>query len=706
MTIGVFDFNFDFASDELDFNPLSRDLDPAIVDIYEAQIGESATTDEHGQAVAVVAAGAKNDLGTHGVAFNAEVLAVDFFSGVNGTLESFNGITFHVSDPWTYLTDNGARVINKSIGFDEGDIIPNPPVVTDRYVVESDAIAVQNGALLVSSAGNNSDPEPSLSNLQTIAELQNAGILDSGPGAFIIVGAVRENLQIASFSDRAGVARDHYMVAPGVNIAFPWNGVMVIGSGTSFSAPHVVGAAAIIFERWPTLTGRDVMNILFDSATDLGLPGVDAIYGQGLLNLDAALQPLGTSTFAIGASSTGPLVTGTGIVLGSAFGDGGSFGASASDVMILDGFTRDFTIDLKSFVSSVSQVSQVSQGSRITNLFNRKQDWKSSSLRFGETGKIFYAFGENAWEREAASLRSSPLTPYERERDVVLEFSDSRAGLDLAAGIGRSLGDAMAARPFNLVSLTQAFSHPVDHGQGTYAIAGVPFADGSHLRLGISSAWNQGIKAHPVAALRDNQSSHAFALRYDRRSGSALFGLEVGALVEDGALLGSVAAGGLALTERSTTTWLTLAGQRGFENGIFLAGRLSAALTDPGSIENSLLTGLGNISSTSFSFGIGRRSTLLPGDALSFTVHQPLHVEQANLTFVSGRARDRQSGHIDFSNRDLSLSPSGRELALETAYQAKFGNWIGEANLAYSFDADHIEGQQEASVMLSITRDF
>ena len=98
---------FDFASDELQFNAQSQGRDPALVAIYEAQIGEPATTDQHGQAVAVVAAGVKNDSGTHGVAFDAEILAVDFFSGVNETLVVQNGITFHVSDPWTYLTDNG-----------------------------------------------------------------------------------------------------------------------------------------------------------------------------------------------------------------------------------------------------------------------------------------------------------------------------------------------------------------------------------------------------------------------------------------------------------------------------------------------------------------------------------------------------------------------------------------------------------------------
>ena len=105
---------------------------------------------------------------------------------------------------------------------------------------------------------------------------------------------------------------NYYMVAPGTSLILPWNGGFALLSGTSFSSPLISGAAAIILQRWPNLTGRQLADILFASATDLGAPGVDTIYGHGLLNIAAALQPIGVTTFAVSGGGA-PLVTGTGL---------------------------------------------------------------------------------------------------------------------------------------------------------------------------------------------------------------------------------------------------------------------------------------------------------------------------------------------------------------------------------------------------------
>ena len=103
----------------------------------------------------------------------------------------------------------------------------------------------------------------------------------------------------------------------------------------------VSGTAAIILEKWPMLTAKDVANILFASATDLGAPGVDDVYGHGLLNVSAALQPIGATTMAVQGSAA-PEVTATGAMLGAAFGDAPAFHSSLSGVMMLDSFNRDF----------------------------------------------------------------------------------------------------------------------------------------------------------------------------------------------------------------------------------------------------------------------------------------------------------------------------------------------------------------------------
>jgi subtilisin family serine protease len=234
--------------------------------------------------VAVTAAGAGNGTGFQGLAFNSQVLGVDFFSDVNETVVTQNGVLYHVSDPYTYITSQGVRIINTSFAY-EASAVKSPsqlPTVSQAYALVSPATAVKNGALLVASAGNAGGSTPAQSNLDILSDLQAQGLLNSGTGAFIIAGAVDQTNQIASFSDRAGAYAAYYMVAPGVGLTLPWNGVVASVSGTSFSAPLISAAAAIVMERWPNLTPRQVAQILEQSATPLGDP---SIYGYGMLNV-------------------------------------------------------------------------------------------------------------------------------------------------------------------------------------------------------------------------------------------------------------------------------------------------------------------------------------------------------------------------------------------------------------------------------------
>lgn len=64
-------------------------------------------------------------------------------------------------------------------------------------------------------------------------------------------------------------------------------------TGTSMATPHVVGALGLLFERYPYLTNPQVRDILLTTATDIGAPGVDEIYGWGLINLQKAIEGYG-----------------------------------------------------------------------------------------------------------------------------------------------------------------------------------------------------------------------------------------------------------------------------------------------------------------------------------------------------------------------------------------------------------------------------
>src|SRR5688500_4293994 len=77
MIVGIVDFNFEFSSAAVRYDSASRGSSPTALALYRAQTGSSPESDTHGHAMAVIAAGIKNNSGIHGVAFDASVIAVD-----------------------------------------------------------------------------------------------------------------------------------------------------------------------------------------------------------------------------------------------------------------------------------------------------------------------------------------------------------------------------------------------------------------------------------------------------------------------------------------------------------------------------------------------------------------------------------------------------------------------------------------------------
>ncbi|WP_153043408.1 S8 family serine peptidase, partial [Xenorhabdus innexi] len=61
-------------------------------------------------------------------------------------------------------------------------------------------------------------------------------------------------------------------------------------TGTSMAAPHVVGAAAVLMQRFPYMTAAQISDVLKTTATDLGEKGIDKYFGWGMLNLKDAID--------------------------------------------------------------------------------------------------------------------------------------------------------------------------------------------------------------------------------------------------------------------------------------------------------------------------------------------------------------------------------------------------------------------------------
>ncbi len=715
VTIAFVDFNFNFDSTVVNWHPASVGSNQKYVDIYEAQIDDTASTTPHGQAVAIVAAGVKDGLDTHGVAYDAQVLGIDFFSGQNLVKQVEGGTTYYIANPWTYAIEKGAKIVNKSLGYDESDIIENPPEVGEAYVNEWDAYVVDSGGLLVSSAGNNGDNEPSLSNLDTIELLDENGILNDGLGAFLIVGAVDENNVIAAFSDKAGsgVSKNHYLVAPGVDIVSYWEtdddgpGYYYL-SGTSFAAPHVSGAAAIIFQRWPTLSAREVADILLDTATDLGAAGVDKVYGHGLLNLDNALSPQGTVVVASGQTAAPVALSTAGLSLGPAFGDAAQLMAALDSVTVFDGYGRDFQMNL------ASTVQVLTQKPTLERIMDNNRRWQGGNLVTSSGSFLNYSVGQDS-QPLAGLRRAGVFGEAERNEalkvDAIFEFNSQVDDQNISLGYGRSLSNAISAQD-NLsgFSLVQSENGAVDTGNGPYFMNETALSDDSYFTYGMSyhsanirhqrSQLNAPVKASNYSLLmnyvQDTYSDYALSSK----------GLTFGIMRETAGVLGSYSSGSLGMAEHSNTIWLSPSWHYSSDKGWGLMASLTGAVSMIGENSHSLLAEMGNIYSSSWNISAYKQGVLSRDDQLKFTLHQPLRVESAKALLTRGGGVNWDAGETIYDYVAMNIRGSGREVAAEVSYAISLNEWSLNMGLAYRKDAGHIAGRNDVMTLVSINKLF
>lgn len=145
----------------------------------------------------------------------------------------------------------------------------------------ADIAALNSAGITVVFSAGNSGPDGNTS----VSPGNNSGSL--------AVGAVQQDNVIAYFSSRGPSACDGSLypqiAAPGVFIYTAIYSDQYTGAtGTSFAAPHVAGALALLTGAVTDASVSQLQAALEEGAIDLGAPGPDNTYGHGLLNTQAA----------------------------------------------------------------------------------------------------------------------------------------------------------------------------------------------------------------------------------------------------------------------------------------------------------------------------------------------------------------------------------------------------------------------------------
>lgn len=220
---------------------------------------------------------------TGGIAPDAKLSQAHFFDRHKSDVyfEDFDKI-------YANILKDGGSIVNHSISTSSTDLgegnAPSSSVesmskIASKYVD-------QHGMLLVFSAGNDSYEYPSdLAALQlTDKRLQTGGLLS--------VVALDMSGNLRSYSNKCGPVASWCLGAP-VNINMPKNAYdpsPVVFGGTSTAAPVISATAALVKEAFPYLKGDQLGQVILGTAKDIGAPGVDPVFGYGMVDVAKAIR--------------------------------------------------------------------------------------------------------------------------------------------------------------------------------------------------------------------------------------------------------------------------------------------------------------------------------------------------------------------------------------------------------------------------------
>ena len=226
--------------------------------------GVSSFSSGHGAAVASLLVGPHDGQGVMGIAPRATVVAYNPFDSTGTT--NWTDVTKGAAA----LYKSGVSVMNLSLGM------PGTTLPQDWNTVFKDSSLKDAGKSVVAviAAGND-------------GAVQTASVKweDKNP-ALIVVGSIGPTDLISSFSNTPGAAclsdkasckadeklMNRFIVAPGeLVLVDDGQGGVTRKIGTSFAAPLVSGAIALIHDRWPWLAKypQQTANIILGSARDL-----------------------------------------------------------------------------------------------------------------------------------------------------------------------------------------------------------------------------------------------------------------------------------------------------------------------------------------------------------------------------------------------------------------------------------------------------
>ncbi|MBC7768921.1 MAG: S8 family serine peptidase [Phycisphaerales bacterium] len=670
VTIGMFDFSVTGAEMSDDVSAWLRG-------------GYNNGGQGHGDAVASLLVADHDGRGAMGIAPNAALVGYNPFDA-SGTTNWGD-----IADGVARLKQSGASVVNFSLGLPGSTFAPDWMGLYSHGSVKG----VLGSTVFVHAAGN-----------EGVAQTQNINWNFNLDPTFIVVGSVGPTGVISPFSNTPGTAclmnngvcqerlMDRFIVAPGEWIlTSDGQGGLTRQSGTSFSAPMVSGAIALLQSHWPWLRDHagESADIILMTATDLGAPGVDPVYGRGMLNIAASQAPINMASL-YQRSASGQRVN----VNLAADGDAVALlGAQDGFVTVYEdiGATyRDFRIPLTANLSSVNS-SGVNAGSVLTASLAGASAKIKKRNRFASefAGEVANPFG---WD---VRMSLSPLPAGEFVRDGQLPYAfdmmlAGEGGFTLFAGRGYGAVALSGHDSFEASSFTAGTggANPIlgFASGGGYVAADVALGAGFSLSGGVTERRSQAYEAdfftgeeRPVfERFAPYRSAAAHALL---RKSMGESGFSVSAaytyLRETNGLLGlqSVNPDDFAAGTQTDAATFGLDWTPSERFGVALSATFGRIR---GSAGQSLAISDEGVDVSAFEAAFDFNGVFGANDHARLRIGQPLHVDGGSLNVTSIDVVDRDTGAFGAVTQRVELGGSARQYFIEGAYAAPLFEGQGE----------------------------
>ena len=675
-------------------------LHPDSVLTYSGNIEPTPWEKFHGTATASIIAARRDEKdipsNMQGVAYESQILFIATELGdppadgdyVPTTIQKYDWSYYDQSEANLYNElSSKADIVNNSFGF-TGQITDYPKEIFEASFPKFiNSLEENKETMFVWSAGNyNGITDTNGEKVDAADPGWLAGLSYYFPELAdnnIAVVAVDKEGKIADWSNRCGVVKNTCIAAPGsrINVAIPNNlyeslsekeknglnkdvleylknhpsEAYLFASGTSFAAPHVTGALAVLKGVFKdNLSAKEIIDRLYKTANKEGEYADEATYGQGLLDLGAAVSPVGSlSAYSGDLSSVNSFsLESSYLKTGLSFGNSLKVSLKNDTIVLFDALGAPFFVPAINFFQSNINLSQLDR------LVNLKKD------RYQSSTKNMFSF--SSWNNVTNSYGYNGL----RLSDAGFALKSNSINFSLYYGLNPS---AHIFDPKKRFKLSRSFmnNNVFDIPWLMTAEDGFSFSLASDfISKNISMTFFSGLERQ-----ENWLSLPSFIIPRKNRSFGSYISFEkgnlknyqsknsFGLLINKEKYLSNSFAGAFGDISNTKSLFFSSFHKYKFKRNYELIASFNFSRILP--VKSDLyISNISNVYESSFDIGLKKDKFLFEDDTFSILIRQKPYVERGKLELNLPIGRDKEK-NIQYERKNIFLEPLKRNISLE-----------------------------------------